>query len=50
MKYIVWKVTAQNFEEIAQFVSFEMAKAFRDLWSLGEDGYEITKAGETPVW
>ena len=50
MKYIMWKVTAENFEEVAYFADIELAKSCCALASLLGDRYEVTKIGETPVW
>ena len=47
MNYKVWKITAENFEEVAQFTDWHLANRFARM--MGE-GYEVTTADETPVW
>lgn len=53
MKYIVWKITARNFEEVAKFVSKEDAESYADFANavarLGKR-YEVTTEGKTPIW
>ena len=53
MKYIVWKVTARNFKKIAEFVKQTDAESFAEFATATVrvgTRYEVTKAGETPVW
>lgn len=51
MNYKVWKVTDENFVEIAQFAEEGDAYSFSALMRmLGDDRYEVTKMNETPVW
>ena len=53
MGYIVWKVTAENFEKVAELRNAEVARIFTDLsngWNEAGVRYEYTKADETPVW
>lgn len=50
MNYKVWKVTAEDFVEVAQFVDKEDANMFRALAGMLGDRYEVTKMNETPVW
>ena len=47
MKYIVWEVTAENFEEVARFANESLANTFAEM--LGNK-YQVTKIGETPIW
>ena len=53
MKYIVWKITAENFEKVAELRNAEVARIFTDLsngWNEEGVRYEYTKINETPVW
>lgn len=50
MNYSVWHVTDEDFVEIAQFATLEMAQSFRALASLLGERYEVTKIGDTPIW
>ena len=54
MKYIVWWITEENFEEEARFESRGFADMFANMLNSkaveGGVRYEVTKAGETPVW
>ena len=50
MNYKVWKITDEDFVEIAQFVKKEDAYSFRALMGALGDRYEVTKMNEMPVW
>lgn len=52
MNYIVWKVTRKDFEEVAKFLNEEDAKSYAEFATACTRNarYEVTKAGETPVW
>ena len=47
MNYKVWKITAEDFVEVAQFADWDLANRFARM--MGED-FEATTAEETPVW
>jgi hypothetical protein len=50
MKYILWKVTENTFEEVARFYYKDLADATCALASMFGDRYEVTPVNETPVW
>lgn len=50
MKYVMWKITDEGFEAVAWFMDENMANECRDLESMLNDHYEVTKVGETPIW
>ena len=53
MKYIVWKVTEENFTEKAQFDQLGEAELWAWFWNgFTHDTatYVVTPEGQTPVW
>ena len=54
MKYVVWWITAKNFDVEARFESEGFAHLFADMLNAkAVDGgvrYEATRYDETPVW
>jgi len=50
MKWILWKVTAEDFVEVARFVDENLAHSCGALAGMLGERYEVTKEGETPIW
>ena len=50
MNFKVWKITDEDFVEVAQFVEEGDACMFAALAGMLETQYVVTKANETPVW
>ena len=50
--WTVWKITDENFVVFAGFSIEEHANIYAENMNKTHDGsrYEVTKAGETPVW
>ena len=51
-RYVVWRITARNFEEVARFSSRAMADAYAENMNKTHSSirFEVTKLGDTPVW